>query len=180
MVGVGPSCSLAIRGCIASEGGLENVGVGKVAAFGTILPGGPNTEAAALSRVQEGGKDGRAVEAREAEPVERAVPGYEPRAPAVADKGIVVYGRVDYAFRCTIRQHTLTSDTETLVPARPGRSLTISKTNSMHDRTAPRPYCHGSISQRGSALACDLNGVLTTPLRATRRDLRPSAPSRRP
>jgi hypothetical protein len=35
----------------ASEGGLENVGVGEVAAFGAILPDGPNTEAAALSRV---------------------------------------------------------------------------------------------------------------------------------
>jgi hypothetical protein len=69
----------------ASEGSLQNVGVGEVAAFGDILPDGPNTEAAALSSVQEGSKDGRAVETREAEPVERAVPRDEPRAPAIAD-----------------------------------------------------------------------------------------------
>jgi hypothetical protein len=36
----------------ASEGGLENVGVGEVAAFGAIFPDGSNTEAAALSRIQ--------------------------------------------------------------------------------------------------------------------------------
>jgi hypothetical protein len=36
----------------ASEGGLENVGVGEVAAFGAILPDGTNTEAPALSRIQ--------------------------------------------------------------------------------------------------------------------------------
>jgi hypothetical protein len=83
----------------ASEGSLENVGVGEVATFGTILPDGSNREAATLSRIQEGGEDGRAVEAREAEPVERAILGDEPRAPTIADEGIVIYRRVTSHFR---------------------------------------------------------------------------------
>jgi hypothetical protein len=72
----------------APEGGLENVGLGEVAALGPELTEGPNTEAPSLPSVQQGGEDGGAVEARKAEPVERALPGDETRASAVADESI--------------------------------------------------------------------------------------------
>src|SRR5215211_585701 len=39
---------------------------------------------------------------------------------------------------------------------------------SVHDRTARRPYRYSSITQRAaSPLACNLNGVPTAPLRGT-------------
>ena len=45
--------------------------------------------------IEQGGEEGRAIEARPAEPVDRAVAGDQRRAAAIADQRVVVDGRVD-------------------------------------------------------------------------------------
>lgn len=74
--------------------GLYNVGVREVAAFDPELSSGSNAETPAGVCVQQGGKDRRAIETGEAEPVERAVPGDKPCTPAISYEGVIADGRV--------------------------------------------------------------------------------------
>ena len=76
------------------KAGLYNVGVREVAAFDPELSSGSNAETSAGVCVQQGGKDRRAIETGEAEPVERAVPGDKPCTPAISYEGVIADGRV--------------------------------------------------------------------------------------
>src|ERR671910_1671759 len=88
------------------KGGLYNVGVREVAAFDPELSGGSNAETSAGFCVQQGSENRRAIETGEAEPVERAVPGDKPRAPAISYEGVIADGRVVRVLRWTA-QHNL-------------------------------------------------------------------------
>ena len=68
---------------------LQYVGLAEVAALRAERASGGNAESTAPVLVEDGGKQGRAVEPRPAEPVERPVAGDQRCGPAVADDGMV-------------------------------------------------------------------------------------------
>ncbi len=83
---------------VGFEASLEDVGAGAVATGHRVAADGSDAEVPAAIPVEEAGEHRAGVEAVEAAPVDRAVPGDEGGGVAVADEGVVADGRVGGGF----------------------------------------------------------------------------------